>query len=170
MRLTCRYTIDGVVGGVFLKGWRTYSPTLIVLSIVLAISSSVLAGVSGKISGLVINKESQGPLAGATVRIEGTRFVTQTDQDGEYFIINVPVGKYSVTVSSVGFETVTHEAIRVLVDLTTPVDFSIVPTTVKLQEEVVVTAKQAIIQKDLTASRVIFTSDRLKQLPNIITV
>jgi len=153
-----------------LKGWRTYSPTVIGFSFVFVITSSALAGVAGKISGVVLNRESQVPLAGATVKVEGTRFVTQTDQDGEYFIINVPVGKYSVTVSSVGFETVTNEAIRVLVDLTTPVDFSITPTTVQLHEEVVVTAKQATIQRDLTASRVIFTSDRLKQLPNIITV
>ncbi len=140
------------------------------LALVLSLATSALADVAGKISGLVLNKETQAPLVGATVKVEGTRFVTQTDQDGEYFIINVPVGKYGVTVSSVGFETVTHEAVRVLVDLTTPVNFTITPTTVNLQEEVIVTAKQATIQKDLTASRVIFTADRLKQLPNIITV
>ncbi len=153
-----------------MNGWRTISPTLIVIALSLLMASQAMASVSGKISGMVINKESGTPLVGATVKVEGTRFVTQTDQDGEYFVISVPVGKYSVTVSSVGFETVTQEAVRVLVDLTTPVNFTIVSTTVKLQEEVVVTAKQATIQKDLTGSRVIFTSDRLKQLPNIITV
>ncbi len=153
-----------------MKGWRTYLPTVIGFTFVIVIASSALAGVAGKISGVVFNKESKAPLIGATVKVEGTRFVTQTDPDGEYFIINVPAGKYGVTVSSVGFETVTHEEVRVLVDLTTPVDFSIVPTTVELQEEVIVTAKRATIQKDLTASRVIFTADRLKQLPNIITV
>lgn len=153
-----------------MNGWRTYSPALMVIAVILVMVSSSLANVAGKISGVVRNKETEAPLVGVTVKVEGTRFITQTDQDGEYFIISVPVGKYNVTVSSVGFETVTHESVRVLVDLTTPVDFVIEPTTVKLQEEVVVTAKQAIIQKDLTASRVIFTADRLRQLPNIITV
>ena len=153
-----------------MNGWRTYSPTLIGLVLSWLMASQAMAGVAGKISGVVTNKETGDPLVGATVKVEDTRFVTQTDQDGEYFIISVPVGKYNVTASSVGFETVTQEVVRVLVDLTTPVDFTIVPTTLKLQEEVVVTAKQATIQRDLTASRVIFTSERLRQLPNIITV
>ena len=153
-----------------MTGWRTYSPTLLCCAFVLIMARSASAGVAGKISGAVTNKETGAPVIGATVRVINTNYVTKTDEDGEYFIINVPVGKYDVTVSNVGFETVTQEAIRVLVDLTTPADFIIVPTTVKLGEQVIVTAKQPIIQKDLTSSRVIFTSDRLKQLPNIITV
>ncbi len=153
-----------------MTGWHKILPYLAGIALSLMAVSPALADISGKISGTVINKESGTPLVGATVTVEGTRYVTQTDQDGEYFVISVPVGKYSVTVSSVGYETVTHEAVRVLVDLTTPVDFSIAPTTVKLLEEIIVTDKQATIQKDLTGSRVIFTSDRLKQLPNIITV
>jgi hypothetical protein len=59
--------------------------------------------VSGKISGVVINKETGHPLVGATVKVEGARLVTQTDEDGEYFILNLPVGKYDVTVTSIGF-------------------------------------------------------------------
>ncbi|MGH8016403.1 MAG: carboxypeptidase-like regulatory domain-containing protein, partial [Candidatus Zixiibacteriota bacterium] len=153
-----------------LKSWRSYVRSFFGFALVSMIATSTMAGVAGKISGIVIDKESGNPLPGVTVKVAGTQIATQTDTDGEYFIINIPAGKYDVTVSSIGYETVTQEAVGVLVDLTTPVNFNLNPTTVNLQEQVVVTAKLATIQRDLTASRVIFTADRLKQLPNIVTV
>jgi len=128
------------------------------------------AGVTGKISGTVTDSRSEVPLVGATVRVLGTNLVTKTDEDGEYFIISVPVGKYDLVVSHVGFKGVTRKAVRVLLDLTTPADFELQQMAIELGESMVVYASEPVIQKDLTASRVIFTSDRLRNLPNIITV
>jgi len=158
------------VGGIALRGWRSISYYLLGILIICLIAGPVFAGVTGKISGMVKDNESGSPLPGVTVKITGSQIATQTDPDGEYFIINVPAGKYDLTVTSIGFESVTQKEVSVLVDLTTPVNFSLNPTTLNLDEQVTVTAKLATIQKDLTASRVIFTADRLKHLPNIITV
>ncbi|HWR82641.1 MAG TPA: TonB-dependent receptor, partial [Candidatus Deferrimicrobium sp.] len=132
--------------------------------------SSALAAINGKISGTVIDASSGTPLIGATVRVEGTEMVTKTDEDGEYFIISVPSGKWSIVVTHVGFETITKEGVRVLVDLTTPVDFTMEPATIEIGQRIVVQAQEPVIRKDLTASRVIFTADRLRTLPNIVTV
>ncbi len=129
-----------------------------------------LAGVSGKISGMVLDAKTGEPVVGATVRVMETNLVTKTDEDGEYFIINVPSGKFDLSVSSVGHEQLVKKEVQVLVDLTTPVDFALRQTLVELDENVVVLADNQLIQKDLTASRVIFTADRLRTLPNIQTV
>lgn len=129
-----------------------------------------MAGVSGKISGTVVDVTSDEPIIGATVRVLGTSIVTKTDEDGEYFIINVPGGKYDLTVSYLGYESTTKKSVRVLVDLTTPVDFELSNSTVELDQDLVVYAEEPVIRKDLTESKVIFTADRLKTLPNIITV
>ncbi|MEE8577510.1 MAG: TonB-dependent receptor, partial [candidate division Zixibacteria bacterium] len=128
------------------------------------------AGITGKVSGVVIDDVTGLPIEGATVRVLGTNIVTMTDIDGEYFIINMASGKYDISVTTVGFESTIKKDVRVLVDLTTPVDFTLAEEPVKLDEQVVVLAENPIIQKDLTASKVIFTSDRLRTLPNIITV
>lgn len=133
-------------------------------------ASHAAAGITGKISGIVLDAEFGEPVVGATIRVIGTNLVTQTDIDGEYFIINVTSGKYDVSVTTVGFEQTIKKDVRVLVDLTTPVDFELIEETIELDRDVVVYAENPIIQKDLTASKVIFTSDRLRQLPNIITV
>lgn len=138
--------------------------------LMLIVSSQVLAGVSGKISGTVVDSDTGEPIIGATVRVLGTNLATKTDDDGEYFIISLPSGKWDISVTHVGFEPVVKKGVRVLVDLTTPVDFTIEPAAVELGRQVVVHATEPIIRKDLTASKVIFTSDRLKTLPNIITV
>ena len=134
------------------------------------LTSQLQAGVTGKVSGVVLDSELGEPVVGATVRVVGTNIATQTDMDGEYFIINIPSGKYDLSVSSVGFETVTKIDVRILVDLTTPVDFKISEKTVEIGNKVEVFADNPVIQKDLTASKVIFTADRLAQLPNIVSI
>ena len=142
---------------------------LVLFVLVLITASKSNAGVTGKISGVVIDNSTGLPIEGATVRVLGTNIATMTDIDGEYFIISVPGGKYDIAATTVGFEPVVTKGVRVLVDLTTPVDFSIREKAVELSEKFVF-AENPIIQKDLTASRIIFTADRLRTLPNIVTV
>ena len=88
--------------------------------LILCGSITVQAKVSGKISGVVTNSETGEPIVGATVSVAETDLATKTDEDGEYFIINVPVGHYDLVVSHVGFERMVKTEVRVLVDLTTP--------------------------------------------------
>ncbi len=133
-------------------------------------TGQVFAKVSGKVSGVVVDSETGAPLVGASVRVVGTNLATKTDEDGEYFIINVPVGKYDLVVTHVGFESLMKKDVRVLLDLTTPVDFSIAQMAVELSEEMVVYASTPQVQKDLTSSRIIFTEERLRNLPNVTTV
>jgi outer membrane receptor protein involved in Fe transport len=59
-----------------------------------------LSSISGQI------KTSDGkPLTGATVKIHKTNYGTLTDQNGNFKLINVPVGNYTLQVSAVGFKT-----------------------------------------------------------------
>ncbi len=139
-------------------------------TLVLALPPLAFSGVSGKVSGVVVEAETGEPIVGATVQVVGTQIGTTTDIDGEYFIINLPGGKYDVTVNQMGYEPVTKTGVRVLVDLTTPLDFDLSMAPVAITKEVVVTAANPIIQRDLTASRIIFTAERLELLPNITNV
>jgi outer membrane receptor protein involved in Fe transport len=144
------------------------TPLLAVLILIGAVAAQ--AKVTGKISGVVLNSETGEPVVGATVTVVDTDLATKTDEDGEYFIINVPIGQFDLLVSHVGYERMVKKEVRVLVDLTTPVDFDITQAPVELANEVVVFATAPLIQKDLTASRVIFTEERLRNLPNINSV
>ena len=83
-------------------------------------ASQIFGGVTGKISGVVVDSETFDPIVGATVRIVGINVATQTDIDGEYFIINVPSGKYDIAISTVGYETMVKKDFQVWQPLTWP--------------------------------------------------
>ncbi len=143
---------------------------LLISAMLIATPIILLAGTTGKIAGAVQNKVTGEAIPSATIRVVGTDIVTQTDADGEYFIINLPAGSYSLSVSVVGYQAIQKEDVRVLLDLTTPVDFTIEQVEIPLARQVKVYAERPPIQKDQTASRSTITSDQLSIIPNAITI
>ena len=61
-------------------------------------ASPVAAQGGGSVTGLVTDSETQQPLAGAQVVIQGTNRGTLTNQAGRYIVPNVPAGTYEVRV------------------------------------------------------------------------
>jgi len=121
-------------------------------------------GTTGKIAGTVLDLSGGDPLIGATITLDGTRFGAKTDINGDYVILNVPPGVYTVTASYVGYKSQSVKGIKVSVDLTSRVDFKLASQDVKA-EEVVVTAERPLIIKDVTATRAAVSSDEIKTLP-----
>ncbi|MCP4706554.1 MAG: TonB-dependent receptor [candidate division Zixibacteria bacterium] len=142
---------------------------LIVLFIVLNTQIS-FGSTTGKIAGVVEDAKSGMAIPGATIQLNGTESATQTDIDGEYFFINVPAGSHTVLVSIIGFQPVQKENVRVLLDLTTPIDFELDQVEIPLKRRVEVVARRKPIQKDLTATRSTITSDRISFIPNGLSV
>lgn len=58
---------------------------------------------AGTVTGQVLDAETDAPIEGASVTIHGTRFVTQTDANGEYHFANVPMGVRIVVARQAGF-------------------------------------------------------------------
>ena len=81
-----------------------------VLTVVLFFSVSPLSAqeVTQTIKGNVYDNESQGPLPGANVIILGTTppLGTISDPDGNYKIDNVPIGRYNIQISYIGYDAV----------------------------------------------------------------
>lgn len=124
----------------------------------------IFAGNSGKIAGIVIDMETKAPLPGANVIIDGTMMGSASDIDGNYFILDVPPGVYTVRAEVIGYKTLIQKEVRVIVGLTTKLHFDLEQTIIE-GEEVIVEAERPIIQKDLTASRSIITADEIADIP-----
>ena len=131
---------------------------------VLFFSLSLHAGTTGKIAGRVIDGETGEPLLGVNVVIKGTLLGTSTDLNGNFFILNVPVGTYSVASSMIGYETKELTEVRIKQDLTTILDFELVSTVVPM-EEVRVTAERPIVEIDVTTSVTYLDSKELQAQP-----
>ena len=133
--------------------------------IILLFSTQVTFGQSGKIAGKVTDASTGEALPFVNVMVEGTNQGAATDLDGNYFIINMPPGTYSVKASAIGYNSVTAQGIKVASGFTATQDFSLHSTALELNEEVVVVATKPLIRKDVTATTSVVGEDMISQLP-----
>ncbi len=118
---------------------------------------------TGKLAGRVTDGSTGDGLPGATVVIEGTTLGTATDVDGNYFIIGVPVGSYTVQASFVGFQTETVVGVDISSGYTQELNFELSPG-VEL-DEIVVEYERPLIQKDAIGVPKIVDSEEIVNLP-----
>ncbi|MCB0289351.1 MAG: carboxypeptidase-like regulatory domain-containing protein, partial [Calditrichaeota bacterium] len=144
-------------------GFRRFRP-LLAFFLAICLAAPALAGTTGKIAGVVKEKDSGEPLIGANIYIDGYPFGAATDLDGYYYILNVPPGTYTLVAQMIGYQEVRMTNVRVNVDLTTKINLDLGTETVE-GAEVVVTADRPLINKDLTSTSVNITADEIKALP-----
>lgn len=134
------------------------------LVILLSIPLLLFAGTTGKIKGKVTLKDSHDPAIGASVLIEGTTLGASTDVDGNYVILNVPAGTYTLNARYVGYHAPSVANVRVDVDLTTERNFEMIPQGVELPA-VQIIAERPLVNKSMTNAAHILGTEDLKAVP-----
>ncbi len=137
---------------------------LVLVSIIIIVNSYIFAGTTGKIAGRVIDSKTGEPLIGVNVLIIGTKLGAATDMEGQYFILNIPPGVYELKTSLVGYSSTLIKNVRVSVDQTTKVDFSLTEQALEMKD-VVVTAQKPVVQKDLTSTEKKISGADIAMLP-----
>ena len=132
--------------------------------LILLLPSFLSAGTTGKISGIVTDAQTGEAIIGASIVITGTSFGSPTDVYGNFAIVNMPPGEYTVRASSVGYTAMTQTQVRVIIDQTTTLNFKLSPEAVQ-GEEVVVVAQRPVVQKDVSSSQANITSQEIETLP-----
>lgn len=131
--------------------------------IVFLLPVAAFAQTTGKISGQVIDAATGETLPGASVVITGTTLGSAADIDGNYFIIGVPVGTYTVQAQFVGFQTQTAVGVEVNAGYTRELNFELQPG-VEL-EELVIEYERPLIQKDAVGVPKIVDAEEIITLP-----
>ncbi len=100
------------------------------------------------IKGKIVDKETKTPLIGCTVGISDIKppLGTVTDSNGEYIIYNVPVGKHTVIITYLGYETRTLPDVLITTarEVILPVELEENINTIK---EVTITSKREHINE-----------------------
>ncbi|WP_428286448.1 TonB-dependent receptor plug domain-containing protein, partial [Hydrotalea sp.] len=109
------------------------------------------------ISGKVTGKNNQ-PIAGATVKVQGTSTATATNDDGT-FTIKVPNDKSVLQISSIGYNSVTMP-----VNGRSQIDVSLTEVTSDLNE-IVVLGYTSQKKKDITGSVAVVNVNDMKSVP-----
>ncbi|MGE5432313.1 MAG: TonB-dependent receptor [Syntrophomonadaceae bacterium] len=136
-----------------------------VFLMLILVSGIASAQSSGKITGKVTDAVTGEALIGVTVVVEGTRLGSITDSEGEYAIVKVPSGHYTVSASYIGYNRTVTKNVQVLTDLTTALNVQMSQTSVTLNQEVVVVAQAPLIKRDLTSTESRVTADEIEKLP-----
>ena len=95
-----------------------HNKSIIYFVTVLIIIGSLTAGLLGqtrsRVSGVVHDHETGAPLVGVNIIIVDTDLGAASDINGNYIIINVPVGTYNVRASMIGYEAQVLTRVMVL--------------------------------------------------------
>jgi len=137
---------------------------LFLILILLSSGSFGLAQTKGKIAGKVLDADNGLPLPGTNVLVVGTSLGAATDQNGDFYILNLTPGTYSVKAQMMGYESVIVEDIRVSVNRTSTVEIHLKRTVLEGQT-VVVEAEKVTIKKDQTSTIKNVSSDQMDILP-----
>jgi hypothetical protein len=136
---------------------------LLTLTLVIVAATTLFAQ-DGKIRGRVRDKESGEMLTGANITLEGTKLGGVTDANGEYIVLGVPPGVYTVRASLVGYAQTSISNVRVSANLTTTQDISLTPSAVQLTG-VEITAERPLIQRNTTNTVRQITQEDIQNLP-----
>jgi len=121
-------------------------------------------GTTGKLAGVVSDKNTNELLIGANILMVGTMMGAASDLDGNYFIINIPPGVYEIRASLLGYASIVIKNVRISVDQTTKINFEFTEEAVKLGD-VVVTAEKLLVRKDLTSTEAKVSGEQIALLP-----
>ena len=107
---------------------------------VLLLAGIALAANTGTVAGRVTDSKTGDALVGASVVVDGTEQGNATDANGQYQIINVTPGTYSVTASTSGYNDQRKTGVQVVQDNTVTVDFKLSPTVIEIGKTIEVRA------------------------------
>lgn len=122
---------------------------MILLMMIAIVPVFLFAGTTGKIAGVVEDKDTGEPLIGANVLVVEAGIGVASDDQGNFVILNVPVGRQDVAVTYMGYTKIIKQEVRVSVDLTTDIIFAMTPATIE-GETVVITAERPLVNKNAT--------------------
>src|SRR5712692_9791276 len=140
---------------------RTFVATcLVLLPVAASAQTSTIAGEVKDVSGAL--------LPGVTVEVASPALIervrtTTTDGSGQYKIINLRPGLYTVTFTLPGFSTVKRERIELTSDFTATVNAELKVGAV--EETITVTAESPVVDVQAITSRTVMTRDVMDALP-----
>ncbi len=126
--------------------------------------SSMYGQVAGQIAGKIVDEQTGEPLPGASIMVEGTTWGAATNHEGEFRILNIPPGTYSLNITFVGYESLVVTDVEVFVDRTARVDVELSEGFVELGE-ITVVARREGIRRDVSQTQTSLRPAEIMSVP-----
>ena len=123
----------------------------------------ILGGTDGTIRGKVTDIEKN-PLPGANIYVPSVGVGAAADMDGNYIILNIPVGEYDVVVQMMGYQKQTITGVNVVMDQTSWLNFKL-PVAAVEGDEVQVVGEKPLVEKGTTSKKITVDKEAIQALP-----
>jgi hypothetical protein len=124
----------------------------------------ILSSIGGKIQGIVKDEDSGEPIPYANVIILDALIGAATDEEGNFFILNVPSGLYNIEVSYIGYQTKIITDVIVEISQAARLDITLKQSPIEVSP-VTVIGKTPFVSKDMTGTTYIIRKPELVTLP-----
>ncbi len=128
------------------------------------ITIGLFQGLTGKIQGTVKDAESKEPLPYADVIILNSEMGAATDEQGRFYILNVPPGQYDIEVSFIGYQTKRIRNVNVNIDQTVRLKIALKKSYIEVPP-LVVTSKIPSVKKDMVCATYIVRRNDILNIP-----
>ncbi len=122
------------------------------------------AGITGTISGEILDEASGEPLEGVQVIIVGTTKGAISNAHGEFMLVNLQPGNYDLQFQFIGYKLHIQTGVSVLVDIQTRLNILLEPSVIE-GDRVVVESEHLGVVKNLTSTTRFISTTQLDKLP-----
>ncbi|WP_233268701.1 TonB-dependent receptor [Mucilaginibacter lacusdianchii] len=119
------------------------TPRLLSYSLLLFLLVAIQSGyaqTAGKLSGKITDTKTGETLIGATVLIQGTNLGAAANVTGDYTVVNIPAGTYTVLVRYVGYQNKLISDVQIKANAATPLNITLDQANTQQLKEVTVRA------------------------------
>ena len=124
----------------------------------------LLAGLGGKIQGTVYDTDTREPIPYVDIIIVGTELGTTTDNNGRFYFLNVPVGKYTLEFSHIAYQKTRIKDVLVQIGQTARLKVKMKSGIIEV-EPLDVVAERPLVKKDMVGTTYIIRKKELSFLP-----
>ena len=125
------------------------------------IFSTTLVFGQSRISGRIVDAETNQPLANANVVLEGAETGTNSDMNGNYLITGIAAGEYKLIVSYIGY----NEEVKTLSigrNQSLEIDFNMQPTVLESEMVVVTGTRVEVARKNVPLTISVISEDEIR--------
>lgn len=137
-----------------------------IFCVLLGATLPAYSATTGNIKGKVTDVSTGESLPGVNILVVGSGRGGVTNDKGEYLIVGVTPGVYTLRASILGYQPLEVEKVAVDADKTVVYDFKLAGTDIEI-EGVTVIGEPPLVDVTKTAGDQTFNRDKIEQLPNV---
>ena len=134
--------------------------------LLIALWSDNFSQVRSKIQGEITDAETGEVLVGANIILLNTTLGAASNTEGKFSLINVPVGRYTVQASMIGYKKERILDVLVSPDRVTSLDIRL-SSSIIAGEEVVVIAQRTKLHNEVSNTQLVITDDQINNAAGI---